>query len=91
MPVVELTPKLEAPRATGGPQLLVHHAGLASLAAVDRDRGLTAQARNDLAPSSVDRLIDDLLKCDNPFVCPHGRPVIISLSNWELDRKFRRT
>jgi len=36
------------------------------------------------------RLIDDLLKCENPFVCPHGRPIIVSLSNWELDRKFRR-
>ncbi len=36
------------------------------------------------------RLVDDLLQCENPFVCPHGRPIIVSLSNWELDRKFRR-
>jgi DNA mismatch repair protein MutL len=35
-------------------------------------------------------LIEDLMQTTNPFMCPHGRPIIISLSNWELDRKFRR-
>jgi DNA mismatch repair protein MutL len=44
-----------------------------------------------LSREEMERLIEDLLKCANPFVCPHGRPIIVSLSNWELDRKFRRT
>jgi DNA mismatch repair protein MutL len=51
---------------------------------------MAVKAGDALKPDEMTRLIDDLLKCDNPFVCPHGRPVIISLSNWELDRKFRR-
>jgi DNA mismatch repair protein MutL len=51
---------------------------------------MAVKAGDPLKPDEMTRLIDDLLKCDNPFVCPHGRPVIISLSNWELDRKFRR-
>lgn len=51
---------------------------------------MAVKAGDPLKPDEMTRLIDDLLRCDNPFVCPHGRPVIISLSNWELDRKFRR-
>lgn len=43
-----------------------------------------------LSMEEMQRLVSDLLKCENPFTCPHGRPVIVSLSNWELDRKFRR-
>lgn len=51
---------------------------------------LAVKAGDPLQPDEMTRLIEDLLKCENPFVCPHGRPVIISLSNWELDRKFQR-
>ncbi len=35
-------------------------------------------------------LIENLLKLDNPFNCPHGRPVIISITQYELERKFKR-
>ena len=35
-------------------------------------------------------LIEQLLKLDNPFNCPHGRPVIISFTKYELERKFKR-
>ncbi|MCE5199204.1 MAG: DNA mismatch repair endonuclease MutL [Armatimonadota bacterium] len=51
---------------------------------------MAVKAGESLAMEEMDRLIEDLLKCENPFTCPHGRPIIISLSNWELDRKFRR-
>ena len=36
------------------------------------------------------KLIDELLMLDDPYHCPHGRPVIISFSHYELDRKFKR-
>lgn len=35
-------------------------------------------------------LIDDLMKIDNPFHCPHGRPTIIKMTKQELEKKFRR-
>lgn len=38
----------------------------------------------------ADALIDQLLKCENPYNCPHGRPTLIAMSQYELDRKFKR-
>ena len=35
-------------------------------------------------------LIDELLLLDNPYHCPHGRPVMIKLSKEELDKRFNR-
>ena len=35
-------------------------------------------------------LIDELLTLDNPYHCPHGRPTIISMSKYELEKKFKR-
>lgn len=51
---------------------------------------MAVKAGDPLNIEEMNQLIDDLLKCKNPFTCPHGRPIIVSLSNWELDRKFRR-
>lgn len=51
---------------------------------------MAVKAGDPLSMEEMNQLIDDLLKCKNPFTCPHGRPIIVSLSNWELDRKFRR-
>ena len=38
----------------------------------------------------ADALIDELLQCENPYNCPHGRPTLIAMSQYELDRKFKR-
>ncbi|SHO45937.1 DNA mismatch repair endonuclease MutL [Anaerocolumna xylanovorans] len=35
-------------------------------------------------------LIEQLLSLENPYNCPHGRPVIISMSKYEVERKFKR-
>ena len=40
--------------------------------------------------SEADALIDELLTLENPYTCPHGRPTIISMSETELDKKFKR-
>ena len=37
-----------------------------------------------------EELIFDLRYIDNPFNCPHGRPIIIKFTEYELDKKFRR-
>lgn len=38
----------------------------------------------------ADALIDQLLQLENPYTCPHGRPTIISMSEQELEKKFKR-
>ena len=35
-------------------------------------------------------LIDELLALENPYHCPHGRPTIISMSKYEIEKKFKR-
>lgn len=35
-------------------------------------------------------LIEKLLKLENPFNCPHGRPTIIEMTKYELEKKFKR-
>jgi DNA mismatch repair protein MutL len=35
-------------------------------------------------------LVDQLFATENPFYCPHGRPIIINLSIDELDKRFER-
>lgn len=35
-------------------------------------------------------LVDQLLKCENPYFCPHGRPVIVSMTKYEMEKKFKR-
>ena len=40
--------------------------------------------------AEADALIDELLSCENPYNCPHGRPTIIKMSKEELEKKFKR-
>lgn len=43
-----------------------------------------------LSVPEAEALIDELLTLENPYNCPHGRPVIVSMTKAEMDRKFRR-
>ena len=48
------------------------------------------KGNNRLSIREANTLIDELLTLDNPYHCPHGRPTIISMSKYELEKKFKR-
>ena len=40
--------------------------------------------------AEMEQLLDELLQLENPYNCPHGRPTIISMSKYEIEKKFKR-
>jgi DNA mismatch repair protein MutL len=48
------------------------------------------KANDPLRYLEVEKLITDLLQCDLPYCCPHGRPTMIQISHSELEKKFGR-
>lgn len=48
------------------------------------------KGNNRLSMPEIQSLIDELLTLDNPYNCPHGRPTIISMTKYELEKKFKR-
>jgi len=48
------------------------------------------KANDPLRYLEVEKLIQDLLDCELPYCCPHGRPTMIQISNAELEKKFGR-
>lgn len=79
----ELLDELAAETLTGTPDSIrMRIATSACKAAV---KGNTRISR-----AEAEALIDELLSLDNPYNCPHGRPTIISMSKYELEKKFKR-
>ncbi|MBQ9590425.1 MAG: DNA mismatch repair endonuclease MutL [Butyrivibrio sp.] len=58
---------------------------IASMACKASVKGNTRMTRQEM-----EALLDELLTLDNPYNCPHGRPTIISMSKYEIDKKFKR-
>jgi len=48
------------------------------------------KANDPLRYLEVEKLIRDLLDCDLPYCCPHGRPTMIQISHGELEKRFGR-
>ena len=48
------------------------------------------KGHNRLSLEEATHLIDTLLTLENPYQCPHGRPTIISMTKYELEKKFKR-
>ena len=48
------------------------------------------KAHMKLTKEEVDSLMAKLLELPNPFTCPHGRPTVIKMSKYEIERKFAR-
>ena len=48
------------------------------------------KANHYVSSDGVKTLIADLNKCENPFNCPHGRPVFVKITNYEIEKMFKR-
>jgi DNA mismatch repair protein MutL len=48
------------------------------------------KAHDRLDALEVKKLIDDLVLLENPFHCPHGRPIIVRYSKKDLEKEFKR-
>ena len=48
------------------------------------------KANHYLTKEQMERLLNDLREADNPFTCPHGRPVLIHFSSYEVEKMFKR-
>lgn len=79
----EILDELSEAPPTGEPAVIGEKiASMACKAAVKGNNSMTVR--------EMEALIDQLLLLDNPYNCPHGRPTIISMSKYEIDRKFKR-
>ena len=51
---------------------------------------MSVKANEHLSFEEMDQLLKDLVKCDNPYNCCHGRPSIMRFSSYELEKMFKR-
>lgn len=81
--LLELLDGLSEDLPAENPQMIYEHvASLSCKAAVKGNHTMSA--------AEADALIDRLLEMENPYACPHGRPTIIAMSKYELEKKFKR-
>lgn len=52
---------------------------------------MSIKANEEITKEEMEKLIEDLRKCKNPFNCPHGRPTTIYYSKEELEKLFKRS
>ncbi|MDR6549633.1 DNA mismatch repair endonuclease MutL [Paenibacillus qinlingensis] len=48
------------------------------------------KANQSLSVVEMEMLIDRLAGCRNPYTCPHGRPIVVSFTTYELEKMFKR-
>lgn len=81
--LMEMVDGLSEDTSVSNPDIIYEKvASMSCKAAVKGNHKMSAQ--------EADQLIDQLLDLENPYACPHGRPTIISMSKYELEKKFKR-
>ncbi|MBC6308035.1 DNA mismatch repair endonuclease MutL [Listeria sp. FSL L7-1582] len=74
--------------ALSKPQVNIHK--LREDAAIMMSCKKSIKANHYLTQADMEKLLDTLREANDPFTCPHGRPVIISYSTYELEKMFKR-
>ena len=80
---IEILDSLESEGRNKTPELITHRIATAACKAAVKGNQM-------LSVLEADRLIDELLGLENPYHCPHGRPTIVSMTKYELEKKFKR-
>ena len=80
---IEMLDELSEETSVRDPELLYNRVATMSCKAA-------VKGNNRLSVQEMDALIDQLLELENPYACPHGRPTIISMSKYEIEKKFKR-
>ncbi len=80
---VEILDELSENSMKGTPDVILNK--LASMACKAAVKG-----NNRMSHKEMEALLDELLTLENPYHCPHGRPTIISMSKYEIEKKFKR-
>ncbi|RKM57143.1 DNA mismatch repair endonuclease MutL [Butyrivibrio sp. X503] len=50
----------------------------------------SVKGNTQMTKEEMEALLDELLTLENPYNCPHGRPTIVSMTKYEIDKKFKR-
>lgn len=79
----EILDELADGQGTGTPESI--RSRIATMACKAAVKGNMRMSRQEM-----EALVDELLTLDNPYNCPHGRPTIISMSKYEIEKKFKR-
>ncbi len=80
---IEILDSLESEGRKQTPELITHRIATAACKAAVKGNQM-------LSVAEADKLIDELLGPENPYHCPHGRPTIVSMTKYELEKKFKR-
>ncbi len=81
--MLQMLAELSELSGNGAPDLILEKvASMSCKAAVKGNQRLSL--------AEMEHLIDELLTLENPYNCPHGRPTIISMTKYELEKKFKR-
>ncbi|MBO5093065.1 MAG: DNA mismatch repair protein MutL, partial [Lachnospiraceae bacterium] len=81
--LMEIMDELSDGPVKGEPDVILQK--LASMSCKAAVKGGHAISREE-----AETLIDELLTLDNPYHCPHGRPTVITMSKYEMEKKFSR-
>jgi DNA mismatch repair protein MutL len=74
----------------GGPLSSLRQRLLASLAASTACKA-AVKMHHALSPAEMESLMEELFSCEEPFACPHGRPIVLKLGDGDLERRFGRS
>lgn len=80
---IQILDSLEQEHVSKTPDILAERIATAACKAA-------VKGNNRLSVKEADALIDELLNLENPYNCPHRRPTIISMTKYELEKKFKR-
>lgn len=80
---MELLASCDSLKGNGGHDMILEK--IASMSCKAAIKG-----NNHLSRPEIETLLEELLSLENPYHCPHGRPTIIAMTKYELEKKFKR-